>query len=96
MIEELKDRVFEFERYGLMWDRKSDGEMDPYLGAGHSKPRTLSTWMRQAGVDMIHGLRAEMRRRKIPLIEDVMATRLLVKDGKVVGATAYVLFKFLA
>ena len=88
MIEELKDRVFEFERYGLMWDRKSDGEMDPYLGAGHSKPRTLSTWMRQAGVDMIHGLRAEMRRRKIPLIEDVMATRLLVKDGKVVGATA--------
>jgi len=88
MIEELKDRVFEFERYGVVWDRKSDGEMDPYLGAGHSKPRTLSTPMRQAGVDMIHALRSEMRRRKISLIEDVMATRLLVKDGKVVGATA--------
>jgi succinate dehydrogenase/fumarate reductase flavoprotein subunit len=88
MIEELKDRVFEFERYGLMWDRKSDGEIDPYLGAGHSKPRTMSTWMRQGGLDMVHAYRSEMRRRKIPLIEDVMATRLLLKDGTVVGVTA--------
>jgi len=88
MIEELKDGVLEFERFGLMWDRKSNGEMDPYLGAGHSKPRTMSTWLRQGGLDMIHAYRSEMRRRKIPVIEDVMATRLLVKEGKVVGVIA--------
>jgi|WetSurMetagenome_2_1015567.scaffolds.fasta_scaffold02199_7 fumarate reductase (CoM/CoB) subunit A len=88
MIEEAKEGIFEFERYGLMWDRKNDGSMDPYLGAGHSRPRTMSTWMRQGGLDMIHAYRSEMRRRKIPIIEDVMATRLLVKDGKVVGVIA--------
>jgi len=88
MIEELIDRVLEFEKYGLMWDRDSKGKVDAYLGAGHSKPRTLSTWMRQGGVDMIHSLRSEIRRRKIPLIEDIMATRLLMNAGEVIGVTA--------
>ena len=85
MVEELTDRVLELEKYGLMWDRDSEGNIDPYLGAGHSKPRTLSTYKRQGGLDMIHSLRSEMRRRKIPLLEDIMATGLLVNGGEVVG-----------
>jgi len=88
MIDELLDRCLEMERYGLMWNRKENGDVDPYLGAGHSKPRTLSTWMRQGGVDMIHSLRSEVRRRRIRLLEDIMVTGLLLDDGQVAGVCA--------
>lgn len=85
MIEELPERCLEMERYGLMWERNENGDVEPYLGAGHSRTRTISTWMRQGGVDMAHSLRSEMRRRKIPLIEDFMATKLLTVNGTVAG-----------
>jgi fumarate reductase (CoM/CoB) subunit A len=88
MIEEVTDRVLELERYGLMWDRNSEGIIDPYLGAGHSKARTMSTWMRQGGLDIVHALRSEIRRRSIPIIEDIMATKLLLNGGEVIGITA--------
>lgn len=86
MIEELPARCLELERFGLMWERNEEGDIAPYLGAGHSKSRTMSTWMRQGGVDMVHSLRSELRRRNVPLLEDFMATKLLTYDGQVEAA----------
>jgi len=86
MIDELPERLIEFERYGLFWERNDDGTIAPYLGSGHSKPRTISTWRRQAGLSMIYALKSEILRRRIPVLEDTMVTNLLIKDGEIAGA----------
>jgi len=86
MIDELADRLIELERFGLYWERDDKGHIAPYLGSGHSKPRTISTWLRQGGLGMIQALKLEILRKEIPVLEDTMVTKLLVNDGVVTGA----------
>jgi fumarate reductase (CoM/CoB) subunit A len=88
MIDEVPDRLVELEKYGLFWERKNDGGIDAYLGSGHSEPRTISTYRRQAGLSIHQALKAEITRRQIAVIEDTMVTTLILRNESVVGATA--------
>ena len=87
MVDEVTDRLVELERFGLYWERKSDGSIDAYLGAGHSAPRTISSFQRQSGLSMVNALKAEIIRQKIRVLEDILVTEMLSQNGTVVGAT---------
>lgn len=87
MIDEVPDRLIELERFGLCWERKADGSIDPYLGAQHSAPRTISTLGRKSGLQMLKALEAWASQQKIRALEYTAVTNLLTRDGTVVGAT---------
>ena len=82
---EASDRARDLERYGVNFETK-DGRWMQVRHPGHTFARNLV--IKGCGYAMARGLKREMVRLGIPLFEDVMATDLLLLDGRVVGVTA--------
>src|SRR5580692_10454399 len=85
LVTESSARLAELETYGARFDKKG-GRYDLCQLAGHSKPRTLTFKPRKLGSAMMSALAREVRRRKIPVIDQAVLTRLFTRDGAVVGA----------
>lgn len=85
LVEEAQERIIEMEEWGLRFDRESDGSYVLDAAGGHSYPRLLAISDR-VGLQMSKVLRAQVMRREVERVPDVMATRLLTRDGAVVGA----------
>ncbi len=82
---EATERARDLEQYGLRY-QEVDGHWLQVRHPGHTFPRNLV--IRGCGYAMARCLKRECKRRQIPLFEDVMATRLLLHEGRVVGVVA--------
>jgi len=84
LVTEATDRALDLERYGVKF-RKTDGRFFQVTHPGQSFPRNLV--IKGCGYSMMFQMRRELERRPgIALMEDAIATRLLVRDGRVIGA----------
>jgi fumarate reductase (CoM/CoB) subunit A len=97
VIEDSLDRVLEMERWGIEFDRTDGGEMRVTQDPEHSYPRSFyfkpsfpSThdYGSPPGIAMMDILMREMKKRNIPVMNDVVLVDLLTTDGRIVGATA--------
>jgi succinate dehydrogenase/fumarate reductase flavoprotein subunit len=71
-------------KFGVKFKRK-DGELYYFHDPGQTYPRSLQ--IVGAGFGLISGLAKELHRHsRIRIYEDVCVSRLLTKDGKVIGA----------
>lgn len=85
LVEQSRERIREMEKWGLHFDREPDGQYVLDIAGGHSYPRLLAISDR-VGLQITKVLRAQVMRRDVERLPDVMATRLLTHDGAVVGA----------
>jgi succinate dehydrogenase/fumarate reductase flavoprotein subunit len=84
VTDEATARALDMERYGVKL-AKEDGKYVQVLHPGHSFARNLL--IRGLGYGMMFGLRRELLRHpEIRTLEDVFATRLLMRGGRVAGA----------
>lgn len=82
---EATDRALDMESYGVKF-RKTAGKLFQVSHPGHSFPRNLV--IKGCGYSMMFHMRRElMKRTGVTLMEDAFATRLIKRDGRVVGAT---------
>ncbi len=87
LVEESRDRIADLESYGARFDKGQGGKYIVGQLAGHSKPRTLTFNARKLGSTMMQALTNEIRRRKIPVLEQVMLTKIFTRDGSVIGGS---------
>jgi fumarate reductase (CoM/CoB) subunit A len=84
--EQAAGRITEREGWGLHFDREAAGRYVLDIAGGHSYPRLLAISDR-VGLQMTKVLGRKLRRcTGIEHAPDVMATRLLTREGRVVGA----------
>ena len=88
LCQNAPERFKELESYGSLFDRGNNQKYFQRQLGGHSYPRTCISGDRTGG-EMMQGLRCEVLRRGIKVINDCMVLKLLVEDGKVVGCIAY-------
>lgn len=85
LVDEAADRVGDLERWGMPFDRREDGSYFLDIAAGHSHPRLLARSDR-VGLGMAKVLWSTALRMGVEGQDDVVVTRLLKADGRVVGA----------
>src|SRR2546421_4300914 len=83
--EEMPDRIYDLERYGVKFDRLPDGSYFTWAGGKQSAPLNLCAGD-YTGREMMQGLLAEVDRLDVPYLEYHYVTKLLRQDDKVVGA----------
>jgi fumarate reductase (CoM/CoB) subunit A len=81
-IADSRDAAQGLERAGIEFVTAPDGTAILYRGAGHTKPRGLTA----KNQNTVACLRKEAEQRGVTMHEGIMVTRLLRKDGEVVGA----------
>lgn len=73
------------EQFGCLFDRDPDGRFSVRQFGGHRYPRSVHSGD-ETGHELMNGLRREVLRLDIPVLNEVMALRLLVAGGAVTGA----------
>lgn len=68
------------EEYGSLWDRDADGSYSVRVFGGHRYARTIFSGD-ETGHELMNGLKREMLRRDIPVLNETMALR-IVKSGE--------------
>lgn len=85
LVQEARLRIKELEDWGLCFDKEPDGRYVLDVAGGHSYPRVMAISDR-VGLQMTKVLRSRLLCYNTGHYPDVMTTRLLTRDGKVVGA----------
>lgn len=85
MCQEAPRFIRRLEEFGSLFDRDPDGTYSVRKFGGHRYARSVFSGD-ETGHEMMIGLRREVLRRGIHVLDEVMATRLLTRDGTVVGA----------
>lgn len=85
MCQEAPRFIRRLEEFGSLFDRDPDGTYSVRKFGGHRYARSVFSGD-ETGHEMMIGLRREVLRRGIRVLDEVMATRLLTQDGTVVGA----------
>jgi len=85
---EAPDRVRELEAWGALFDRTDDGRILQRNFGGHKYPRLAHVGDR-TGLEMIRTLQDHGVHRGIDVHMECTVLRLLVNDGRVVGAFGY-------
>ena len=96
------ERLLELEKWGLVWDRDSQGKIglfpssklfpgtaiaDRWITFGRRGTHAVGPfWTGHGTVDI---LRDQLNREAIPYLEETIVSRVLVTDNKVTGAVAY-------
>lgn len=83
--EEMPERVYDLERYGVKFDKLPDGSFYTWAGGKQSAPLNLCAGD-YTGREMMEGLIKEVRRLKIPYLDDYFVTKLFLNHKHVVGA----------
>ena len=85
LADEIVERVYELEDYGVKFKKQDDGKFLQIHHPGQTYPRNL--FIIQGGFGLINGLRREVKRREnIKILEDFFISALLREQGEVVGA----------
>ncbi len=85
-VNEARETVEALESYGVKFAREKDNYLLNQM-PGHSLPRGCFTEpIGTTGRKTVKGLRKEIERREVPLMEDIFICTLLQNDGQVVGA----------
>ncbi|HLC59473.1 MAG TPA: FAD-binding protein [archaeon] len=99
MVNKARDIILYLESKGAIFDRNDSGSIEPRAFGGHGERRTCHVSDR-TGHAIIHTLQNELLRENIQFFEKTIVTSLIVKGGKIVGATAidirsgeFILFK---
>lgn len=82
---EMPDRIYDLEKYGVKFDKLPDGTFYTWAGGKQSAPLNLCAGD-YTGREMIQGLISEIKRLRIPYLDDYFVTRLFTKGKTVVGA----------
>lgn len=86
LVEETQHRIKELEDWGIRFDKNSDGSLLVYLAGGHSYPRVMAISDR-VGLQMCKVLRTRLHTfNNVNSGEDILATKIMVEDGRVCGA----------
>ena len=88
MCQEGPRFIRRLEEFGSLFDRDPDGTYSVRKFGGHRYARSVFSGD-ETGHEMMIGLRREVLRRGIQVLDEVMATRLLTREGAVVGAFAW-------
>ncbi len=83
--QEMPERIYDLEHYGVKFDRLPDGSYFAWAGGKQSAPLNLCAGD-YTGREMMQGLLAEIERLQIPYLEYHYVTKLMKQDGKVLGA----------
>jgi len=85
LADEIVERVYELEEYGVKFKKQEDGKFLQVHHPGQTYPRNL--FIMKGGFGLINGLRREVKRRQnVKIFEDFFISRLLTQQGEVVGA----------
>ena len=96
LSEESPDRVIELEEWGIDFDRNADDTIAIHQSAAHTYPRNFvfktdspgeHDYGYPPGIAMMDVLMAQLSKRDVRVMDDVMLVDLLEADGCVVGAT---------
>lgn len=82
---EMPDRIYDLESYGVRFDKLPDGSFYTWAGGKQSAPLNLCAGD-YTGREIIQGLISEIKRLKIPCLDDYFVTRLFTKEKTVIGA----------
>ncbi|MCF8108987.1 MAG: FAD-binding protein [Desulfohalobiaceae bacterium] len=85
LAEEARDRIMEMECWGLCFDREADGSYVLDRAGGHSFPRVMAISDR-VGLQMTKVLRTRLLCFEAEHYPDVVTTRLLTRNGQIIGA----------
>lgn len=86
LVKEAPERVKELERYGVRFDRLEDGTLRLIRGPGHSRKRGAFVNL-HTGQAIVAALLKELRcRPRVRKWNDLLVTRILVENDRVVGA----------
>lgn len=86
---EAPDRIRELERYGAVFDRTPEGKINQRNFGGHTFPRLAHVGDR-TGLEIIRTLQDEIIHRKnVDVLMETTITKLIIRDGKVLGAFGY-------
>jgi len=87
LVDEAPDRITDLFNLGVPFDT-IDGEIDLTLEAAHSVPRILHAGGDATGKHIEETLSERVRSAKIQVLEDHLATDILLQDGEVDGLKA--------
>ncbi|MFQ5621043.1 MAG: FAD-dependent oxidoreductase, partial [Candidatus Nanoarchaeia archaeon] len=87
MAKEGPERIMELEHWGCIFDRKKDGKIHQRPFGAHTYDRVCHIGDR-TGLEIIQTLADQVRKRKIPYVEEVVVTNLLTSNKRVTGITA--------
>lgn len=82
---EMPDRIYDLEGYGVKFDKLPDGSFYTWAGGKQSAPLNLCAGD-YTGREMIQGLIREIKRLRIPYLDDYFVTKLFTKEKTVIGA----------
>jgi len=83
-------RLQELETFGSLFDRQDNGMLYQRYMGGHSYKRTVCSGDK-TGLEIMQGLKREVYRRDVEIIEELFISKLLTKNGKLVGAVGWLL-----
>lgn len=87
-VRDIRKRILELESYGCPFRKNKDGKFFQYIVPGEKYPRNLS--IKGGGYSLLLALEKEaLKYPNVKLISDLLITRLLTKDGNIVGAVGY-------
>lgn len=89
MVEQSADLVMELERMGAIFQRNAEGDK-PLLriDGGHSYPRCPYLEDR-VGREMVRAMVSELRKRNVPIYEEIMVIKIIHKDHAVQGVLGF-------
>lgn len=86
LVRESADALYDLEEFGAVFDRTAEGKINQRAFGKASRDRTCFAGDR-TGHEMMATLVEELRRTGVAFRDEVFMSRLLVRDGAVVGAT---------
>lgn len=85
--EEMPSRIYDLDSYGVRFDRLPDGSFYLWAGGKQTYPLNLCAGD-YTGREIMHGLKAQVLRFKIPTLANHFVTKLLTEKKRVIGAFA--------
>lgn len=85
MTHQARRFVALLERFGCLFDRDKDGSYSVRRFGGHAYARSVFSGD-ETGHEMMIGLKKEMLRSGVHYMDETMATRIMIQDGRAVGA----------
>lgn len=82
---EMPSRIYDLEKYGVKFDRAPDGSFYTWASGKQSAPLNLCAGD-YTGREMMEGLVREIKKLKIPYLENYFVTKLFTKKNRVIGA----------
>lgn len=83
--EEIPQRIYDLEKYGVIFDRRDNGEF--YVWSGPKQKYPLNVCVGDyTGREMMQGLVDEARRLKVQYSDEFFISKLLTRNQRVIGA----------